>query len=243
MGAFFLEHLGFGDFVFRDEKGRAIDRADNLIDFERKLHLVPDESLLYHAGRNHFSNWIMARSEVKLAKLCQRQALQRFTSAAGLRRYLTTLIHDELQKRQRGIVTQFSERDFDAGIMEFVKCGKGAMGGKAQGLAFFSNYLQRTKGLADIQQVRIAVPPTLVVTTEAFDQFIRENNLAELHRQSKTDDEDYRDYLSIADCLNGCAVSWRFCWSKSTTRSSSVLQACWRTPISLLMPVFSPRYC
>lgn len=198
IGAFFLEHLGFGDFVFRDRKGRVIDRAVNLIDLERKLRVVPAESLLYHAGRNHFSNWIMARSEVRLAGLCQRQALKKFADAQELRHYLTTLIRDELRKRQHGVVSQFSERDFDAAIMEFVKCGKGAMGGKAQGLAFFSNYLQRAGGLSDIEKVRISIPRTFVLTTEAFDQFMLENGLSELHRLRKSDKKITEAFVKAA---------------------------------------------
>ncbi|MEJ2689146.1 MAG: PEP/pyruvate-binding domain-containing protein [Deltaproteobacteria bacterium] len=188
VSAFFLEHLGFGDFVFKDEESHSFDRAVNLIDFERKLRRIPEASLLYHARRNHFSNWIMARSEVRLADLCQRQALKQFDDPAKLRDYLCSIIHDELQKRQRGIVTQFSSRDFDAEIMEFVRCGRGAMGGKAQGLAFLSHYLRRTGGMCGIEGVRIAIPRTLVITTEAFDLFIEENNLPELFRQQQSDE-------------------------------------------------------
>jgi len=186
--AFFLEHLGFGDFVFRDEKGRELARAVNLIDFERKIKTVDEKSLLYHAGRNHFSNWIMARSEVSLAGLCSRETLQKFEQAEPLRAYLAGLIREELIQRQRGIVSQFSERDFDAEIMEFVKCGKGALGGKAQGLAFLSNYLRRTGALDDTEGVRIAIPRTFVITTEGFDAFMAENCLAELHRQHLSDE-------------------------------------------------------
>lgn len=184
---FFLEHLGFGDFVFKDRAGHTLERAVNLIDFERKLRTVDDEALFYHARHNHFSNWIMARTEVRLAGLCQRQALSQFTTPAALRRHLTTLIRDELRRRQRGIVTQFSERDFDAEIMEFVRCGKGAMGGKALGLAFLANYLRLTGSLCGIDAVRVAIPRTVVITSDWFDGFIREHGLDRLDCQSLSD--------------------------------------------------------
>ncbi len=185
--AFFLEHLGFGDFVFKDRAGRTLDRAVNLIDFERKLHTVPDEALLYHAGHNHFSNWIMARTEVRLAGLCQRQALGHLTTPAALRHHLTTLIRAELKQRQRGIIAQFSERDFDAEIMEFVRCGRGALGGKALGLAFLANYLRLTGPLCGIDEVQVTIPRTLVIASAWFDGFISEHGLDQLDCQRMSD--------------------------------------------------------
>jgi hypothetical protein len=34
---------------------------------ETILPTIPDESIYYHGQRNHFSSWLMARSEVMLA--------------------------------------------------------------------------------------------------------------------------------------------------------------------------------
>jgi CheY-like chemotaxis protein len=184
---FFLDHLGFGDFVFHDSAGRVIDRAVNLIELERKIRSIPADSLLYHARNNHFSNWIMARSEVTLSSLCQREALKERDTPEEIRQYLCSIIRDELKKRQQGIVSQFSERDFDAEIMEFVKCGNGAMGGKAQGLAFVSSYLRQTHVLCDLEGTGISIPRTFVVATDGFDSFMEENGLTELHRQHLTD--------------------------------------------------------
>ena len=65
---FFLTYLGFGDFVFRMPDGSPICSASSIVEFERELTQVPDECLQYHALRNHFSNWMMARSEVRLAR-------------------------------------------------------------------------------------------------------------------------------------------------------------------------------
>ena len=75
MHAFFLEYLGFGKFIFRLPDGTALDQAVNLVEFEEKLKTIPDASLLYHATRNHFSNWVMARAEVALARRLHRDAL------------------------------------------------------------------------------------------------------------------------------------------------------------------------
>ena len=46
---FFMNHLGFGDFIFRLPDGTQIDRASNLRELEEKLAHLPEESLWYHA--------------------------------------------------------------------------------------------------------------------------------------------------------------------------------------------------
>ncbi|HER44429.1 MAG TPA: response regulator, partial [Candidatus Eisenbacteria bacterium] len=69
--SFIFEHLGFGDFVFRDRSGNTIARAATMAQFRDLLHTVPDESLVYHAERNHFSSWLMARGEIQIAKFIQ----------------------------------------------------------------------------------------------------------------------------------------------------------------------------
>lgn len=58
---FIKNQLGFGDFIFRDHNGKAIDRAHNIEEFRQKLMTIPDESLEYHAIRNGISTWLMAR--------------------------------------------------------------------------------------------------------------------------------------------------------------------------------------
>ncbi|MBW2505688.1 MAG: phosphoenolpyruvate synthase/pyruvate phosphate dikinase, partial [Deltaproteobacteria bacterium] len=176
---FFLEHLGFGDFVFSLPEGGQIDRAANLHALEKKLATIPAESLLYHARNNHFSNWVMARSEIGLASLLHKKRLQKFKSADTLRLGLIRQIHALRRVREQGIVTHFSEHDFDADVMQFVKIGHGSMGGKALGLAFMASQLKKNSWLQEkYPRLDIAIPPTLVITTDGFHAFMRDNDLA-----------------------------------------------------------------
>ena len=84
--------------------------------------------------------------------------------------------------------------DFDAGDFdpetEFFKIGKGSLGGKARGLAFVANLLQRLPAIhKKFEDVNIFIPQTLVVTTEGFDAFIEENDLKELAKSEAPDEE------------------------------------------------------
>src|SRR6201993_1832218 len=61
------DSFGFGDFVFRLPDQREVGRAKDLNELEEQLQTIPADSLMYHAQRNHFSHWLMARTEFALA--------------------------------------------------------------------------------------------------------------------------------------------------------------------------------
>ncbi len=178
MHAFFLEYLGFGRFVFRLPDQTALGHAANLIEFEEKLQTIPDASLLYHARRNHFFNWVMARAEVALARRLHRDALATLSDAAAMRQDIVFKVHSLRKLRQRGVVVKFSAETYDPDIMDFVKIGGGSMGGKARGLAFMWACLQGA-GAANpaISRMAVTIPKTCVVTADSFESFVSENNL------------------------------------------------------------------
>jgi len=134
--SFFIDHLGFGDFVFRLPDKTEICRANTIREFEEKLNVIPEESLRYHAGRNHFSNWVMARSEIVLARRLHKEYISRIKRIEDMRADLVFKVHALRRLRQQGIVARFSIDDYDGEIMDFVKIGDGSVGGKARGLAF-----------------------------------------------------------------------------------------------------------
>ncbi len=64
-----IDEMGFGDFIFRLPDGKTeVARATDLNELETLLHTVPAESIAYHGERNHFSHWLMARTEFALAQ-------------------------------------------------------------------------------------------------------------------------------------------------------------------------------
>ncbi len=176
--AFFLNYLGFGDFVFRMPDGKAIGHASNLSEFEEKLREIPDESLRYHADRNHFSNWVMARAEVALANRLHKDNVSQIASSSDLRHDLIFKVHSLRKLRQKGVVVKFSRERFDPEIVDFVKIGDGSMGGKARGLAFMWMQLQQARGIhTALTSNNVTLPKTCVITADGFDDFIRINNL------------------------------------------------------------------
>ncbi len=223
---FFLEQIGFGDFVFRLPDGQEVGTASSLYEFEKKLRTLPDESLIYHLRRNHFSNWIMARSEVALAKRLHRNTVGDIDDVADMRNYLISKVNDLRKLRQRNVIVRFSRNSYDPQIMDFVRIGEGSIGGKARGIAFMWTRLNQAAQEGDVDfTVPVIIPKTCVITAEGFEDFIRINSLT--FEQSQTDEQITRMFLAakLPDWLEQDLRFFlkAFVWPL-TVRSSSLLE-------------------
>ncbi|MGE5259221.1 MAG: PEP/pyruvate-binding domain-containing protein [Hyphomicrobiales bacterium] len=186
---FFMQYLGFGDFIFRLPSGQEIARASNLRDMEKLLPSIPDASVDYHARRNHFSSWFMARSEVMLASKLKPVRVSDFSSVDALKHYLVRCIQERRKGIQRGVITEMSAGRFDPDA-DFIKIGRGSLGGKARGLAFASTLLKEHPELHQkFKKVEIRVPKTMAISTEGFDAFVADNHLAEFATREVDDAE------------------------------------------------------
>jgi len=193
---FFMQYLGFGDFVFRLPDGQEIARASNLRAMEKILPTIPDASVDYHANRNHFSSWFMARSEVMLASKLKPVRVSDFASTQELKNYLVRCIHERRKGIQRGIITEMARNRFDPDA-DFVKIGRGSLGGKARGLAFAAMLLKEHPELQrKYPGLDVRVPKTIAISTEGFDAFIADNNLQEFSTRESSDGEIAAAFLN-----------------------------------------------
>lgn len=189
-------HLGFGDFIFRMPDGTEYDRASDLGTLAEKIPKIPDASLWYHAERNHFSSWIMARSEISLALEFRDARASDFNNADEIKEYIISGIRKLRQLRQKGVVAQFSSERFDAGIMDFVKIGQGSLGGKGRSLAFISGLLHQYPEIhKKYSDINIQIPRSLGIAIDVFEEFIAENRLAHFAIDSVSDEEITQRFL------------------------------------------------
>ncbi len=191
--AFMLKNFGFGDFVFYLPDGRKIDRATDMKSLEEKLRTVPEESILYHAERDHFSTWLKARTEFGLADRLKPRKVTDFPSVEALRREIIDSIRDFRRELTRGIVADFRRDSFDP-ANSFAHIGGGSMGGKARGIAFLNRMIQSGQLASRFPGVRITVPGTVVLCTEVFDEFLERNDLRDFALQSENDEEILRRF-------------------------------------------------
>jgi len=173
---FLVDHLGFGDFVFRTPDGREVARARDLREIEHALAAVPAESIAYHAERNHFSKWIKARTEFALAHELRPRKVADFETVDDLRRELVRAVRDYRERSQRGVVVDFNRGTFTPKTT-LSRIGGGSLGGKARGLAFVDLLLNEARVRERFPSIRLSVPQAVVIGTSVFDEFLERSGL------------------------------------------------------------------
>jgi hypothetical protein len=192
--SFIMTHFGFGDFVFTDPStGDPVARANDFKSMEKCLTYVDDESLLYHANRNHFSNWLMARTEFDIADRLRPRKVNEFKGPDDLRNYLISTFKTFRHEKQRGQITDFARRRFDL-QSEFVRIGGGSLGGKGRGLAYINALLNQYQLEDFFEDVHISIPFSAVVGTDVFDDFLEKNKLHEIALSDCSDNEIIKSF-------------------------------------------------
>jgi CheY-like chemotaxis protein len=176
---FIMKYLGFGNFFYRDKYGKQIAVAHTLKEFQEQLHLIPDESLFYHASKNHFSLWLKARGEIQVARIINPAKVADFKNADSLRNYLTAIISKFRNEYRKGKLISFEDDDEIVNPSNIVLMANGVLGGKGRGLAFFNSLLYNFDFTRILPDIHILIPNTLIIGTDEYDEFMENNQLRE----------------------------------------------------------------
>ncbi len=195
---FLTEQFGFGDFAFRLPDGSVVARASDLNELEARLGEVPAESIAYHSERNHFSRWLRARTEFALAQKLRPRKVSDFATLEDLRRDLIQSIAEYRSEQSQVLIGDFNASTFKSTDAFFLRIGGGSLGGKARGLAFIRHLLHKYRTARRFAEVRIAVPPSVVLATDVFDNFLAENNLLDFAINSTNDAETLQRFLEAS---------------------------------------------
>ncbi len=190
------DNFGFGDFVFRMPDQREVGRALDLTELEEQLQTVPAESIVYHAQSNHFSHWLMARTEFALAAKLRPRKVSDFRGPEHLRRDLIDSISDYRREQNEVLIGDFKPETFKPSESSFLRIGSGSLGGKARGLAFVRHLLRTRRISKRFPGIRIAVPAAVVLATDMFDEFLTENNLSDFALHCDDDAEIQQRFLA-----------------------------------------------
>ncbi len=192
------DNFGFGDFVFRMPDQREVGRAKDLNELEETLQSLPADSLMYHAQRNHFSHWLMARTEFALAAKLRPRKVSDFNGPEHLRSDLIDSINDYRREQNEVLIGDFRSDTFKPSDSSFLRIGSGSLGGKARGLAFVRHLLRTRRIMRRFPGVRISVPPAVVIATDMFDLFLAENNLSDFALHCDDDSEIQQRFMDAA---------------------------------------------
>jgi hypothetical protein len=171
---FFQAQLGFGPFVFRNQDGEELARARNMDEFEKHMRNVPAETLLFHAERNHFSAWLMARGEIRFARIIRNYMPEDFASPAELRDFLCRALDDLRRGKSKGLIPATGSISGDRGL---ARLGGGSVGGKGRGLAFIKSLIDNLAFPKVKNGMDIRLPFTAFIGIDEFERFMDQHQL------------------------------------------------------------------
>ncbi len=172
---FVNECLGPRDIVLKDDNQKEIFRIRNMNDLENAVLSINDNILINGIKQHRFSTWLHARGEETLAEKIQIVETETQKSDQ-LRKRLIDLLEQNKYAQTQSFVTQF-ERTVPTSHLEINRIGKGALGGKARGLSFLAKLVSKYITDDMFPNLRITIPRTLVISTDIFDLFLRQNSL------------------------------------------------------------------
>ena len=172
---FMIFNFGFGDFIFKNFKGKEIIKATNIEELLRGIETVPIESIVYHGKSNHFSNWLAARSEFDLATKLRKINVEQFDEKEQIRDVIIEQINSPNTQLRFGEVGDYSSANNKRSRF-YRMCG-GSLGGKARGLAFAKDMLKQSGIDNRFSNVKVKIPKTAIIGTDEFDRFMKDNRL------------------------------------------------------------------
>ena len=189
------EHMGFGDFVFHDPKtGSEILRIRTLKELQDNIFTIPNDSMLYHVSRNHMSRWLSARAIFPVSAFLKHVTWHKLQDVDAHRQIIFDAIVQYRRMKNIGVVAVFDRGKFDA-YGHFARIGDGSLGGKGRGLAFLDNIIKRHPELNQYPGAQVAIPKTLVLCTDVFDDFMDKNNLYQIALSDASDEDILAHFL------------------------------------------------
>ena len=182
------DNFGFGDFVFINPKTKEeVARVHNLKELQNIVFSIPADSFHYHISRNHVSRWLYSRAIFPVAEFLKQVTWESLQDLDAHRQIIFEAIVRYRKMKNQGVVAEFKRDRFDR-YSNFARIGEGSLGGKGRGLAFIDNMIKRHPDFEDFENATVAIPKTVVLCTDIFDEFMDSNRLYQL-ALSDADDE------------------------------------------------------
>ena len=189
------EHMGFGDFIFRDPKThQEIMRIHTLKELQDNIFKIPRDSMLYHISRNHMSRWLCARAIFPVSNFLKHVTWHKLQDVDAHRQIIFDAIVQYRHMKNLGVVAVFDRGKFDR-YAHFARIGDGSLGGKGRGLAFLDNIIKTHPDFNRFGGATVQIPKTVVLCTDVFDQFMEQNNLYDIALSDAPDEVILHHFL------------------------------------------------
>ena len=189
------EHMGFGDFIFRDPKTHEeVMRVRTLKELQDNIFKIPYDSMLYHISRNHMSRWLCARAIFPVSEFLKNITWHKLQDVDLHRKIIFDAIVQYRHMKNIGVVAVFDRGKFDR-YAHFARIGDGSLGGKGRGLAFLDSIIKKHPEFNEREGVSVSIPKTVVLCTDVFDQFMESNKLYKIALSDASDEEILKHFL------------------------------------------------
>ena len=189
-----MQRFGFGDFVILNPHTKEeIMRIKDLKDLQKKVFQIPDDSLVYHLSRNHFSRFFYSRAMFPPAEVLKHVDVSDYKDMDEARKLIFDLIVQYRRMKNTGVVAVYQKDRFDE-YSNFARIGDGSLGGKGRGLAFIGAMVKRYPKL-ESDNFAVNIPKTVVICTDIFDEFMETNELYPVALGDADDETILRDFL------------------------------------------------
>lgn len=189
------DNFGFGDFVFINPKTKEeVARVHNLKELQNIVFSIPADSFHYHISRNHVSRWLYSRAIFPVAEFLKQVTWESLQDLDAHRQIIFEAIVRYRKMKNQGVVAEFKRERFDR-YSNFARIGEGSLGGKGRGLAFIDNMIKRHPDFEDFENASVAIPKTVVLCTDIFDEFMDSNCLYQLALSDADDETILRAFL------------------------------------------------
>ena len=189
------DNFGFGDFVFINPKTKEeVARVHNLKELQNIVFSIPADSFHYHISRNHVSRWLYSRAIFPVAEFLKQVTWDSLQDLDAHRQIIFEAIVRYRKMKNQGVVAEFKRERFDR-YSNFARIGEGSLGGKGRGLAFIDNMIKRHPDFDDFENASVAIPKTVVLCTDIFDEFMDSNRLYQLALSDADDETILRVFL------------------------------------------------
>ncbi len=144
-----------------------------LTDLDRAVGRSQEAATEQMLKSEDLSKWCIARGENELARSFEEL---RTGKRGSFQDDMKRLLEAHRYRVYKNSILEFHRESFGPHV-RLSRIGTGALGGKARGLVFMSKLLSRHMGPEMLRGLNITVPRTIVLSTEVFEKFLKQNSL------------------------------------------------------------------
>jgi hypothetical protein len=139
--SYLKRNLGPSELDIRDKNDKTVAIIKNIKDLENQLISQKDSIIKTTAKKHLFSRWLLAREEIELSREFYKVE-QEFKNGAFDRQKMLNILEEMHYATNQVSITDYGPHKQDPRI-KISRIGKGALGGKARGLAFLAKLISR----------------------------------------------------------------------------------------------------